>query len=448
MGTLAMSLKERRRLEVMSLVRDRKLSLAKGAALLKLSVRQSRRLWRRYQALGDVGLVHGLRDKASNHAKKASFKQTVLERYARRYADFGPTLASEKLSQDGFEVRRETLWRWLLKEGLWARRHRRKVHRSRRERRSCLGEMVQMDGSHHDWFEGRGEWCVLMVMIDDATSRTYARFFEGETTTAAMEVFGGYVRRHGVPHSLYVDRDSIYRSDRQATVEEELRGQAGPATQFARAMAQLGVELILANSPQAKGRVERMNGTLQDRLVKEMRLEGIREIASANVFLEKRFLPALNRKFAVQANDAVDVHRSMPAGARLDEVLSFQEKRTVSNDWCVMWRNRIFQLDRRHEALALAGKELTVREKLDGTVQLLSQGHKLRWKELKQRPSKPSVKVAIQNNRSWKPGSAHPWNRESARRADPRVSLAPAAPTRDLHAGIPCKVTVLLQQKP
>jgi hypothetical protein len=443
-----MSLNERRRLEVMSLVRDKQLPLTKGARLLKLSVRQARRLWKHYQARGDVGLIHGLRGKPSNHSKKASFKQQVLERYADRYADFGPTLAVEHLSQDGLEVRRETLWRWLLKAGLWARRQRRTVHRRRRERRSCLGEMVQMDGSHHDWFEGRGAWCVLMVMIDDATSRTWARFFEGETTQAAMEVFGGYVRKYGVPHSLYVDRDSIYRSDRQATVEEELRGQPAPATQFARAMAQLNVELILAHSPQAKGRVERMNSTLQDRLVKQMRLEGIGQIAPANLFLEKRFLPALNRKFAIQAHDPLDVHRSMPPEVRLDEVLSFQEKRTVSNDWCVLWRNRIFQLDRRHEALGLAGQELTVREKLDGTIHLLSQGHKLHWKELKQRPLPTRSKPTIQNNRPWKPGATHPWNREPPRRAGPRVSLAPAAPARDLHAGIPGKRTVLLQQKP
>ena len=406
-----MSLNERRRLEVMSLVRDKQLPLTRGASLLKLSVRQVRRLWKDYQARGDVGLIHGLRGKPSNHSKRPSFKQQVLERYASCYADFGPTLAAEHLSEDGLQVRRETLWRWLLKAGLWSRRQRRAVHRSRRERRSCLGEMVQMDGSHHDWFEGRGERCVLMVMIDDATSRTWARFFEGETTRAAMEVFGSYVRKYGLPHSLYVDRDSIYRSDRQATVEEELRGQPAPATQFARAMAQLNVALILANSPQAKGRVERMNGTLQDRLVKQMRLQGIDNIASGNLFLEKRFLPALNRKFTVAAKNALDVHRSMPAGVKLQEVLSFQEERRVSNDWCVRWRSRIFQLDRRHEALGLAGRELTVREKLDGSIDLLSQGHALHWKELKERPMPARSKPTIQNNRPWKPAVAHPWNR-------------------------------------
>jgi len=318
-------------------------------------------------------------------------------------------------------VSRETLWRWLLAEGLWAKHRRGKVHRSRRERRPCLGEMVQMDGSHHDWFEGRGPWCVLMVMIDDATSRTYARFYAGETTVAVMSLFGGYVRKYGVPHSLYVDRDSIYRSDRQATVEEELRGQPEPATQFARAMAQVGVELILANSPQAKGRVERMNGTLQDRLVKEMRLEGINDMAAGNAFLAKDFLPGLNRKFSLAAVDRTDLHHALPAGLKLDEVLSFQEKRTVSNDWCVLWQNRVFQLDRRHEALALAGQEVTVREKLDGSIQLLSQGHKLHWKELPQRPQRAKTKPPIKNRRPWKPGVDHPWNREPARRAAPKA---------------------------
>jgi hypothetical protein len=446
MGTLTMSLKERRRLEVMCLIREKRLPLAKGAGLLKLSVRQLRRIWRRYQSKGDVGLIHGLRGRRSNHAKKESFKRLVLERYAGRYPDFGPTLAMEKLKEDGFEVRRETLWRWLLAEGLWTRRRRRRPHRSRRERRSCVGEMVQMDGSHHDWFEGRGERCVLMVMIDDAIGRTYARFFEGETSFAAMQVLGGYVRKRGLPHSLYVDRDSIYRSDRQATVEEELRGQAVPATQFARAMAQLNVELILANSPQAKGRVERMNGTLQDRLVKEMRLEGINQIASANQFLEKTFLPGLNRKFTIKPRDAVDLHRALPAGVRLDEVLSFQEKRKVSNDWCVQWRNRIFQLEHRHEALALAGKEVMVREKLCGAIEVLSQCHKLHWRELAERPAKPSQKPAIVNNDPWKPGASHPWNRDRPRSGPPRLNPAPAAPARDLNTGRVGKRTVLLQR--
>jgi hypothetical protein len=276
-----------------------------------------------------------------------------------------------------------------------------------------------------------------------------ARFSAGETTAAVMELFGSYVRQHGLPHSLYVDRDSIYRSDRQATVEGELRGQAGPATQFARAMRQQDVELILVNSPQAKGRVERMNGTLQDRLVKEMRLEQISNIALANRFLAKRFLPALNEKFTVPARESIDVHRALPAGVRLEEILSFEQKRRVSNDWCVMWKSRIFQLQRRHEALALAGREVTVREKLDGSIQLLSQGHKLHWEELGQRPARVKAKPVIQNNRVCKSSASvsHPWRAVSRPRVFPAVSLASASPTRDLPPERPGKRTVLLQQK-
>ena len=402
-----MSVKERRRLELMARVRDKQLTLAKASRLLGVSTRQGWRLWSRYETHGDAGLMHGLRGKASNHAVKTSIREAVLSLYRQKYDDFGPTLACEQLEKDGHRVGVKTLWRWLVKAGLWTRRRRRKPHRSRRARRDCLGEMVQMDGSHHDWFEGRGPWCVLMVMIDDATGRTFARFFEGETTAAAMEVFGAYVRKHGLPHSLYVDRDSIYRSDRQATVEEELRGQ-GPTTQFGRAMNELAVELILANSPQAKGRVERMNGTLQDRLVKEMRLAKIATIASSNAFLNQTFLPALNRKFMVKARTSGDMHRKLPAGTKLNDVLSFQEKRRVSNDWCVSWRNRIFQLDRRHERMALAGRELIVREKLDGTIQLLHQGHTLHWQELAQRPPRATLKPAIRNNQPWTPRAEHP----------------------------------------
>lgn len=404
-----MSSKERVRLSVLAQVQSGKLTVARAAELMGLSVRQARRILKRYRRSGDEGLVHRLRGRVGNRAVKDSVKQAALKQYRERYADFGPTLAAEKLAESGLAVDHETLRRWLLKEGLWSRRRRRKAHRARRERRAALGEMVQMDGSHHDWFEGRGEKCVLMVMIDDATGRTFCRFFEGETTAAVMEIFGAYVGRYGLPLSLYVDRDSIYRSDRQASVEEELRAQ-GAATQFGRAMKQLGVELILANSPQAKGRVERMNGTLQDRLVKEMRLAGISDIAGANRFLARGFLASLNRRFTVKARESADVHRQLAPGVKLDEVLCFQEKRKVSSDWCLSWRNRIFQLDRRHEALGLAGREVTVREKLNGTIELLSGGHRLHWRELPERPPRATpAKAAVVNNKKWKPATGHPW---------------------------------------
>jgi hypothetical protein len=256
----------------------------------------------------------------------------VLTRYAERYPDFGPTLAAEYLQADGLKVDHETLRRWLLAEGKRTVRRRRQRHRQWRERKPCFGQMAQLDGSHHDWFEGRRAKCVLMVMVDDATGRLWAQFFEEETTRASYDVLEGWVRRHGLPRSLYVDRDSIYRCEGEASVAEQLAGKE-PQTQFGRAMETLAVELILANSPQAKGRVERMNGVLQDRLIKALRLADINDLESANRFLDEKFLAAFNRKFNVLAASPADVHRDVPR--RLEEVLSWEEPRVVQRDWTV-----------------------------------------------------------------------------------------------------------------
>jgi hypothetical protein len=257
----------------------------------------------------------------------------ILARYQSRYADFGPTLAAEYLRrEDGLEVDHDTLRRWLVAEGLWQAQRRRQQHRQWRERKACLGQMVPLDGSHHDWFEGRRAKAVLMGMVDDATNKTEAQFFEEETTRASFETFDGWVEDHGVPCSVYVDRDSIYRCERAASVAEQVAGQE-PQTQLGRAMSLLGVELILANSPQAKGRVERRNGLLQDRLVKALRLRGISDLDGANSYLEKEFLRELNGQFTVAPASPADVHR--PAPGKLREVLSWEEARVEQRDWTV-----------------------------------------------------------------------------------------------------------------
>ena len=216
--------------------------------------------------------------------------------------------------------------------GQHAVRRRKQAHRTWRERKPSFGALVQLDGSHHDWFEGRGPKCVLMVMVDDATNRMRARFFEEETTHASYDVLEGWMRKHGMPASLYVDRDSIYRCEGEPSIAQQLAGKQ-PQPQFGRAMEQLEVELILAHSPQAKGRVERMNGTLQDRLVKELRLAGISDMESANRFLEEKYLRAFHGQFGREAASAVDVHREVPRN--LDEVLSWEEERVVQGDWTV-----------------------------------------------------------------------------------------------------------------
>ncbi|MCI0355907.1 MAG: ISNCY family transposase, partial [Acidobacteria bacterium] len=385
MERLEMSQKERRRLEVLSRVKRGALSLVKAAELLHLSYRQAKRVYRRYCRQGDRGLVHRLRGRPSNRGTDEALRRKVLQRYRDTYVDFGPTLACEYLAKDGLKVSVETLRLWLLKAGLWVKQRQRSAHRSWRPRKEHCGEMVQMDGSPHDWFEGRRERAVLMVAIDDATNRTYARFFEEETTAAAFVTFQRYVELYGLPRALYVDKDSIYRPGRDKTVDEELAEEPAP-TQFGRAMAKLGIELICAHSPQAKGRVERRHGVFQDRLVKALRLEGLSDLDGANAYLEKSFLAELNARFTVAATQSSDLHRRVPAGLELAGVLVFEEKRVVQNDWTVRWRNRWFQLTAANGRLALAGKRVLVREQLDGTIGLHYRGRDLAWRELPGRP--------------------------------------------------------------
>jgi len=253
---------------------------------------------------------------------------------------------------------------------------------------------------------------VLMVMVDDATNRMRARFFEEETTRASYDVLAGWVRKHGVPASLYVDRDSIYRCEAVANIAQQLAGQE-PQTQFGRAMEALGVKLILANSPQAKGRVERMNGVLQDRLVKEMRLAGISDIASANRFLDGKYLRSFHRQFGRAAASPVDVHRGVPRN--LDEVLSWEEERVVQGDWTVACAGQRYQLDRQHEALSLVRRKVIVRTLRDGRVQLVHRGKQLKWRTLpegtlrKRRPVKKTKPVPVK--RKSAPSAIHPWRR-------------------------------------
>jgi len=401
-----MSGKERKRLTVMTACQAGELTLAEGAEVMKVSYRQAKRIWKRYRKKGDAGLVHRARGRTGTRRVAPLERRRVIGRYRQRYADFGPTLAAEYLAKDGLEVDHETLRRWLLEEGLWQISRGRQKHRQWRERKPCLGQMVQMDGSHHDWFEGRREKAVLMVMIDDATNRCGARFSEEETTEASYNVFEDWSERYGLPLSLYVYRDSIYRCEREPTVAEQVADKE-PQTQFKRAMETLGVELILAHSPQAKGRVERRNGVFQDRLVKALRLEKIVDLEHANRFLEKQFLSDLNRRFMVQAASPTDVHRAVPKN--LKEVLSWEEKRVVRKDWTVGWEGRSFQIDREHENLNLADRSIIVRRLRTGEVQLVHGERKLRWKELPERPK--AVVQALGRTKPIKPESGHPLRR-------------------------------------
>ena len=413
-----MSGNERERLKIMAGVAEEELTLAAAAGLMGGCYRQSKRIWRRYQEDGDAGLVHRLRGKPSARRKPPALREQVLRLCAEtRYEGFGPTLMAEPLLKAKLAVDHETLRRWRIATGKHTVRRRKQQHRQWRERKPCFGAMVQLDGSHHDWFEGRRAKCVLMVMVDDATNRMYGRFFEEETTRASYDVLEGWIQKHGLPGSLYVDRDSIYRCEGVASIAEQLAGKA-PQTQFGRAMETLGIELILANSPQAKGRVERMNGTLQDRLVKEMRLAGISDKESANRFLSGQYLRAFNRKFARTAAQPLDAHRKNTQ--RLQEVLSWEVERVGQGDWTVACEGKRYQLDARHEALSLVRRQVIVRTQRNGRVQLVYRGKPLQWRALPAGAARkpPPVKQAKTAQKEKmkragkKPAKNHPWRRD------------------------------------
>jgi hypothetical protein len=422
MGELTMSVKERRRVEVLSRVRDGQLSVAAAARLLGVSERQAWRLKRRYAAGGDAGLVHRLRGRASNRKTDDAVRSAILAAYRATYAGFGPTLASEYLRRrDGYAVSPDALGRWLRGEGLFERRRKRGTHRLRRPRRCCAGELVQMDGSWHDWLEGRGPWCCLMVLVDDATGRVLARFYEKETLAAAFDAFARYAASRGLPRALYVDKAGIYRAE-----------DGGPPTQFGRAMVDLGVELILANSPQAKGRVERMNGTLQDRLCKDLRLRGVTTIAAANAVLDRSFLRAFNAKFAVAATRKRDAHRPAGSRARLAEALCEREERAVGRDWCVQWRGRVLQVDARHAGLDLPrpGRRVMVIARADRTLLVRYAGQTLTWSEVSKRPMRAKARRArkpVTNNRRYVPPADHPFKRTPACPGSRPAVKAPSA---------------------
>lgn len=375
---IAMSQKERDTLKVMHGVLAGERTQAEAARLLRRSVRHVRRLQRQLEARGDGALVHGLRGQPSNRQADPKLKAAVLKAYRADYPDFGPTLAAEKLAARGLPVGVETLRRWLLAAGLWQRRRRREPHRSRRPRRECFGELVQMDASIHDWLEGRGEAMVLISMIDDATGRVMACFYPAGTTQTHMDLFGRWLRRHGRPLALYTDRHSIF--------EPQDKGKLAPdaETQFGRACRELDVELIRAHSPQAKGRVERLFGTAQDRWVKELRLAGATTLAEANRLLP-RLLAEHNRRFSRPAARRRDAHRRLGPEHRLEAILSIQEQRVVSNDYVVRYRNRFYQLP--PPALAgLRGGTVVIEERLDGKRAMRFGQLYLKYREVTGRP--------------------------------------------------------------
>jgi hypothetical protein len=364
---IEMSQRERDVLKVMSAVLKGDRTQVEAARLLGRSARQVRRLQRRLEQQGDQAVVHGLRGKPSNRRIEQSVRRAALKLYRQKYPGFGPTLAAEKLAeQDQVEVAVRTLREWLLAEGLWTRQRQRDRHRSRRERRACFGELVQADASEHRWLEGRGPTLTLVGMIDDATGRVLLRFYGSETSEAYMDLLGRWLGRHGRPVSWYCDRHGIFRAESRLLGDDE---PVSVPTQFSRALEELGIGLILANSPQAKGRIERLWGTCQDRLVKELRLAKAGTLEQANAVLDRTFVPWFNRRCVVEAASPNDAHRPLGPTHDLAAILSHQERRHVNNDYTIRFESGVYQL------LPPAypgerGGQVVVEKRLDGTMKI------------------------------------------------------------------------------
>ncbi len=441
-----MSVKERRRLAVLGQVSAGQLSVAAAGRLLGLSERQVRRVWQRYRRQGDAGLVHGLRGRPGNRRKDPTLRSKAVELYREHYGDFGLTQASELLAErHGLVVDPQTLGRWLTEAKLWRVRPRRATRRQRRPRREHFGELVQLDGSAHDWFETgqpSGALC-LMVMVDDATGWTWAQFFEAETTVAAMSVVRDWSLSHGLPQALYTDRHSIYRRNDKHADEVADRTGKRPPTQFGRALKDLGVKLIFAHSPQAKGRVERKNRVLQDRLVKALRLAGIRDIDAANTHLREVFLPKLNARFAVAPAGEADLHVPVTVEP-LDAALVHRETRQVGQDQCVSFAGQVLQLRPERAMRSLAGKQVQVEQTLSGEVRVLWRDQAVPASPLPERP-KPARRRAsaaehvATHQPAWKPPQHHPWRAPAVAQppGEGRSAPARAAPSPALRTPRP-----------
>jgi transposase len=393
--------KELKRLHVLKQVIERRLTQREAGEHLGLTDRQIRRLLRRLIEEGEKGLCHRGRGRPSNRRTAVRLKEKILRLYEHRYRGFGPTLASEKLlEREAIAISKESLRSWLKQRGLAYPRRKRRVYRRWRPRRDQRGELVQMDGSHHDWLEGRGPECVLMGYIDDASGEVYSCFYAYEGIYPAMDSFRRYILRYGVPLSVYVDRHSTYQAPSKGRLEEQIEGQR-PMSHFERSLYELGVRVIPAYSPQAKGRIERLFGTFQDRLIKEMRLGAIQTMEQANNFLES-YLPIYNRRFGVLPAKPADLHRPAPGQKELDRIFCLKIERRVRNDWTVAYQGKLYQIEEK-----ILAQKITVEERLDGSLHLSYRGKSLRYKPILTQAPVPSPKRL--GAKPPKPLADHPW---------------------------------------
>jgi transposase len=397
-GLLTMSSKEADRLKIISQIETKALPIEEGSELMGISSRQTYRLLKRIKEEGTRGIIHKLRGKKSNRGYPEQLKKEVVRIYRQHYWDYGPTLFSEELVKSyKISVDHETIRKWLRAEAITTSMRKKRSHRKKRERRSCFGAMLQFDGSHHDWFEGRGAECCLINCVDDSTGKVYLKFALSENTQDVLLTLWEYVNKYGIPRSIYTDKYSVYKAE-------------GKLTDFGRAMKELGIETIFANSPQAKGRVERVNRTLQDRLVKALRREGISNIAEANEFVQKIFINDYNSRFTVN-QEVPDVHR-ITTGYDLKNIFCYKTSRQVRNDYTINLAGGYIQLLKGSSPLPMPKQNVTICKWLNGEMHIYFNGQEIKFIHLANKPSKKGYKL-------HQAPKDHPWRRQNQKiRAD------------------------------
>lgn len=409
---LTMSKKELTRLEVMQRLKGKRLTQKEAAELLGLSVRQIKRLWRAYRQAGAQGLVSGRRGKASNNRMDAGVVQQALDLIEKNYGDFGPTLAHEKLTEvHHLRISRESVRRIMIEAGIWKpKRAKQPSAHQMRERRACFGELIQIDGSEHAWFEKRGPKCTLLVYIDDATGQLLELLFvPAETFFGYCEATRHYLECYGKPVAFYSDKHGIFRVN-----QERPLGTTSGLTQFGRALDELDIQLICANSPQAKGRIERANQTLQDRLVKELRLRGISDMEAGNAYLPE-FREDFNRRFGVAPRSTHNAHRPVLKTDNLDLILTHQESRSLSKNLTVQYKHVVYQIQTNRPGYALRNAQIMVCENIQGEVTILYKAKPLSYTVYHKAPRQAEVAdtktLDHQLKPSWTPPADHPWRR-------------------------------------
>ena len=409
---------EQERYDIIRACIDRDITNAEAGARLRLTIRQIRRLKRAVEKNGEQGVIHGNRGRTSNHATHPETAYAAIEYLVKeKHRDFGPTFAQEQLAKRGTILSVETLRTLMIKEKLWKPRRRRgpAIHREWRERVGMFGELVQFDGSYHDWFENGEEAC-LLAAIDDAMGEVSAVFEDNEGVHAVFRFWWQYIERNGLPVSIYLDKFSTYKINHKNAADN-----AEMLTQFERAMVELGVRVICANSPEAKGRIERLFGTLQDRLVKDMRLRDIKSRDEANRHLKNEYLIDHNKRFSVTPRQEGDAHRPLTKEfrERLPSIFSIQSERLVNNDYTIRFKSRWFQLNATQDTTVYKGDTVTIEERLDGTLHIRLNNVYLAYTELPERPKRTRMLVTALTRETprWKPPVDHPWKKAAARAA-------------------------------